>query len=96
MTHAELKAQIKDLLSEHHTNELGDLLNISDTQALKIVYEIRKEGGFDPNDWESEMSGDIWVIYGKNFSAEWIDENGDYVGFDTEEEADKYIQEKIK
>jgi hypothetical protein len=50
----------------------------------------------DPDCWEPERSGDIWVIYGKNFSGEWIDENGNYLGFDTKREAMEYIKETFK
>ena len=49
----------------------------------------------DPNCWHVEQSDDIWVIYG-NTTDEWIDENGDYLGFDTEEEANQYIKETIR
>jgi hypothetical protein len=41
------------------------------------------------------MSGDIWVIYG-NSTGEWIDEDGEYRGFDTKREAMQYIKETFK
>jgi hypothetical protein len=45
--------------------------------------------------WHVEPSEDIWVIYG-NTCDEWIDENGDYLGFDTRREAMEYIKETFK
>jgi hypothetical protein len=91
-----LKARIIELLEDNHPNELERLTGVYDTTCMKMVHEIRKDGGFDPNDWEPERSGNIWAIYGKTFSAEWIDENGDYLGFDTKREAEQYIKENIK
>ena len=71
-----------------------DALNMMyDSIMQNPVHELLSK---DPNDWEPERSGDIWAIYGKTFSAEWIDEHGDYLGFDTEREAMEYIQKEIK
>jgi hypothetical protein len=91
-----LKAKISELLEENHPNELERLTGEDDTTCMKIVHELYMEGFNDPNCWEPEMVGDIWVIFGKNFSGEWIDENGDYRGFDTKEEAEQYIEETFK
>lgn len=93
-----LKARISELLEDNHPNELGDLLDISDTEAFKLVHEIRRDGGgFDPDDWEPEYCGEgQWAIFGKTFSAEWIDEHGDYRAFKTKREAMEYIQKEIK
>jgi hypothetical protein len=88
-----LKDRIIDLLEENHPNELARLTGEDEDTCLKIVHELLSK---DPNDWEPERSGDIWAIYGKTFSAEWIDENGDYLGFDTKREANDYIKENIK
>ena len=49
----------------------------------------------DPACWHVEQSGDIWVIYG-NTTDEWLDEHGEYLGFDTEQEANDYVQETFK
>ena len=93
MNRAEMKAKIKDLLEENHPNELERLTGLDETEALKIVHEIYKDGGLhEPQFWETERVGDIWAIYGKTFAGEYIDANGDYLGFDTEEEADEYIR----
>jgi len=88
-----LKAQIIDLLEDNHPNELARLTGKDEDTCLKIVHGLLSK---DPNDWEPERSGDIWAIYGKTFSAEWIDEHGDYLGFDTKREAMEYIQKEIK
>jgi hypothetical protein len=93
MTHAELKAKIIELLEDNHPNDISYILNIEDDEVLKIVHEIYRDGGLmKPQYWESEQVGDIWAIYGKDRAGEYIDENGDYLGFDTEEEADEYIR----
>ena len=87
------KDLISKLLEENHPNELARLTGVDEDTCLKIVHELLSK---DPNDWEPERSGDIWAIYGKTFSAEWIDEHGDYLGFDTKREAMEYIQKEIK
>jgi hypothetical protein len=47
----------------------------------------------EPQYWESEhVDTDLWGIYGKDRAGEYIDENGDYLGFDTEDEANEYIK----
>ena len=97
-----LKAKISDLLEDNHPNDMGHLLNIDHREALKIVHEIYKDGGLmESQYWEAEYVGtntgeDLWGIYGKDRAGDYIDANGDYLGFDTEEEANKYIQEEIK
>ena len=88
-----LKDKIAELLEDNHPNELARLTGEDEDTCLKIVHELLSK---DPNDWEPERSGDIWAIYGKTFSAEWIDEHGDYLGFDTKREAMEYIQKEIK
>ena len=90
-----LKAKISDLLVENHPAELARLTGADDTTCKKIVHELYMERFNDSDCWHVEQSDDIWVIYG-NTTDEWIDENGDYLGFDTEEEANQYIQETIR
>ena len=91
MQHEELKAKISDLLIENHPAELARLTGEGDATCKKIVHELYMERFNDPACWHVEQSGDIWVIYG-NTTDEWIDENGDALGFDTEQEAEAYIQ----
>ena len=90
------KELISKLLEENHPNELARLTGVDEDTCLKVVHQLYMEGFNDPNCWEPERSGDIWVIYGKNFSGEWIDENGNYLGFDTKREAMEYIKETFK
>ena len=90
-----LKAEIIELLNENHPAELAHLTGADDTTCKKIVHELYMERFNDPNCWHVEQSEDIWVIYG-NTTDEWIDENGEYLGFDTEEEANQYIKETIR
>ena len=90
------KDKIALLLEENHPAELERLTGVDDTTCKKVVHQLYMEGFNDRNCWEPERSGDIWAIYGKNFSGEWIDENGDYLGFDTKREAMEYIKETFK
>ena len=90
-----LKEKIIELLEENHPAELERLTGYDDTTCKKIVHELYMENFNDPNCWHVERSGDIWVIYGDT-TDEWIDENGDYRGFDTKREANDYIKETFK
>ena len=94
--HDKLKDKIAELLEENHPAELERLTGEDDTTCKKIVHELYMEGFNDRNCWEPERVGDIWVIFGKNFSGEWIDEDGEYRGFDTKREAMEYIKETFK
>jgi hypothetical protein len=102
MSETDLKTKIKVYLEDNHPNDISYILGIDHREVLKIVHEIYRDGGLmEPQYWESEHVGtntgeDLWGIYGKDRAGEYIDANGDYLGFDTEEEADKYIQEEIK
>ena len=91
-----LKDWIAELLEENHPAELERLTGVDDTTCKKIVHELYMEGFNDQNCWEPERVGDIWVIFGKNFSGEWIDEQGEYLAFDTKREANDYIKETFK
>ena len=94
--HDKLKDKIAELLEENHPAELARLTGEDDVTCKKIVHELYMEGFNDRNCWAPERVDDIWVIFGKNFSGEWIDENGDYLGFDTKQEANDYIKETFK
>ena len=91
-----LKEKIIELLEDNHPAELERLTGVDDTICKKIVHQLYMDGFNDPNCWEPERVGDIWVIFGKNFSGEWIDEEGEYRGFDTRREAIEYIKETFK
>jgi hypothetical protein len=90
------KDKIALLLEENHPAELERLTGVDDTTCKKVVHQLYMEGFNDQNCWEPERVGDIWVIFGKNFSGEWIDEEGEYRGFDTRREANDYIKETFK
>ena len=90
-----LKEKIIELLEENHPAELERLTGYDDTTCKKIVHELYMENFNDPNCWHVERSGDIWVIYGDT-TDEWIDEDGEYRGFDTKREAMDYIKETFK
>lgn len=94
--HDKLKEQIIELLNENHPAELERLTGVDDVVCKKIVHELYMDNFNDPNCWHVERSGDIWVIFGKTFAGEWIDENGDYRGFDTKREANDHIKETFK
>jgi hypothetical protein len=102
MNHEERKAKISELLEDNHPAELERLTGIHSQECRKIVHEIYRDGGLmEPQYWEAEHVGtdtgdDLWGIYGKDRAGEYIDANGDYLGFDTLEEANQYIQEQIK
>ena len=84
--------QVEELLDEHHEAEIGALLGISDTVAKLMVRDIRSH----ITDWRPERSGDVWAIFSEDYSAEYIDADGHYHGFDTKGEALEYItKEKI-
>ena len=93
--HDKLKDWISSLLTDNHPAELARLTGEYDTTCKKIVHELYMEWFNDRNCWKPERSGDIWVIYGL-YTYEWIDVNGDYLGFDTKREAEQYIKETFK
>lgn len=90
------KDKIALLLEENHPAELERLTGVDDTTCKKVVHQLYMEGFNDPDCWEPERVGDIWVIFGKTFAGEWIDEEGEYRGFDTRREANDYIKETFK
>ena len=90
------KDLISKLLEENNPAELERLTGEDEDTCLKIVHQLYMEGFNDRKCWEPERVGDIWVIFGKNFSGEWIDEDGNYRGFDTKREAMEYIKETFK
>jgi len=90
------KDRIAELLRENHPSELERLTGVDDTTCKKVVNRLYMDNFNDQNCWEPERVGDIWVIFGKTFAGEWINEDGDYMGFDTKREANDYIKETFK
>lgn len=91
-----LKDRIALLLEEHNPAELERITGYDDVICKKIVHELYMEGFNNRDCWEPERVDTIWVIFGKNFSGEWINEDGEYMGFDTKREAMDYIKETFK
>ena len=91
----ELKPWISSLLSDNHPAELARLTGLDDVICKKAVHRLYMDGFNDRNCWKPERSGHIWVIYGLS-TDEWIDEDGNYLGFDTKREAEDYIKETFK
>jgi hypothetical protein len=69
--------------------EFGNGRRLEDLDLELIVRDIRSH----ITDWRPERSGDVWVIFSENYSAEYINAEGNYQCFDTEAEALAYIKE---
>ena len=82
--------QVEELLDEHHENEIGRLLGVPDKDVKLTAREIRSH----IKDWcPEQVCEDVWAIFSENYSAEYIDAEGNYQCFDTEAEALAYIKE---
>jgi len=92
-----MKQQIEQLLKEWHPNEIGRLVGLSDSEAKKIVREIYFDWGYTSReDWVVvEIADGEYVLYLEQ-GDEWIDEDGDYRCFDTEQEALEHLQESLR
>lgn len=92
-----MKEQIRELLKEWHPAEIGRLVGLSDNEAKKLVRQIYFEWGYtEPDDWEvKEVAGRQFVLFLKQ-GDEWIDENGDYRYFDSEEQALSHLHFSLK
>ena len=92
-----MKEQIRELLKEWHPAEIGRLVGIPGNDAKKIVREIYFEWGYaEPDDWEVQEVGDCQFVLFLKQGDEWIDENGDYRFFDTEEQARNHLHCSLK
>ena len=90
-----LKEQIITLLEENHPAELARLTGHDDWACKKIVHQLYMERFNDRDCWQAERVGDIWVIFGKT-TDEWIDEDGNYLAFNSKREANDYIKATFK
>jgi len=89
-----MKEQIRQLLEEHHPNELARLTGADDKACKIIVHELLLEYAGDPDQWFVEYCGDgQYALFGVDHSSEWIDENGDYRSFDSQAEALAYLKD---
>jgi len=92
-----MKEQIEKLLEESHPNEMGRLVGLPDNEAKKLVREIYFGWGYtELDDWVVEDMGDAQFILCLKQGDEWIDENGDYRCFDSEEEALSHLRESLQ
>jgi len=92
-----MKYVIKKFLMDYSPHELGNLTGIDQKTCLKICHEFIVKDYFltKPSDWKvEEVDTDLWGIYGDAW-GEWIDEKGDFLCFDSEELAQKYVNEEI-
>lgn len=97
MTQIEIKKRIKKLLTENSVPELGEILSMNQDDAKKLVHEmyVQDLGLNSPSDWTVEYCGEgQYALFGKQ-CGEWIDKNGDYLCFDTEQEALNYINKEL-
>jgi hypothetical protein len=89
--------KVEKLLEDYHPNEIGRLLGVSEQEGKKIVREIYFGWGYtEPDDWEVQESGDDHFILCLKQGDEWIDENGDHVLFESEEEALSHLRESLQ
>jgi len=85
-----MKNRIKELLNEYHVAEIGRLVDLTDAEVMRIVREIYLvDWGY--TDWQPRNVGNGFALF--CHGAEWIDENGDYLIFNTEDQAMQYLNE---
>jgi len=94
---AEIEKKVEKLLEDYHPNEIGRLIGVSEQEGKKIVREIYFGWGYtEPDDWEvQELDDDHFILCLKQ-GDEWIDDNGDHVLFDSEEEAISHLNESLQ
>lgn len=86
---------VEQLLREYHPNELHTQTGWSDKKCKQICHALYLKW-FDKSDWVPESMGDYWVIFRNNYGEEWIDEEGDFLCFDTHKEAQDYLSKFFK
>jgi len=82
------KHKVKKLLWEHHPAEIGKLMDMTENEGKKIVRRVILEDWGYKN-YEPRNVGNGYALF--CFGSEWIDENGDNLIFDTENQAREYI-----
>jgi len=92
-----LRAKALELLPDNHENEIGFLLGLGqDTGAMLTGREICRdiylnEFGYSVHDFSPvEIDNNEWGIFAED-GLEWIDENGEYLIFETQAEAAEYL-----
>lgn len=91
-----MKYRVIDLLRDYSPNEIGRLIGWSDDDALRLVHDIYinvwKLTGWRPEQISTHPVG--YALYCDQ-GAEYIDNTGNYLWFDTEAEANQYVRENI-
>jgi len=83
------KSKVKKLLWENHAAEIGRLMGMTESDGKKIVRRIMLED-WGYAQWHPRYVGDGYALFCNG--AEWIDENGDNLIFDTEQKAMEYME----
>lgn len=92
-----IRDQIEELLKEWHPAEIGRLVGLPDNEAKKIVREIYFGWGYtNPEDWVVQEVADRQFVLFLKQGDEWIDENGDYRFFDSEEQAISHLHASLR
>ena len=84
-----MKEQIKTLLSDYHPNEIPDLLNANEKDVFVIIHDIYIND-FKLTGWHSEEIDDGYIIM-SDCGTEYIDDDGEYLWFETKKDADAFI-----
>jgi hypothetical protein len=82
------KYKVKKLLMDYHSAEIGKLMDMTENEGKKIVRRIQLED-WGYKKYEPRNVGNGYALF--CFGSEWIDENGDNLIFDTENQAREYI-----
>lgn len=85
------KEMVLRALEEEHPAEIPDMLNMERGECFRLIREIYlKDRGY--NDWRPErIEANCWVLF--HNGDEYIDERGEWLSFESEAEALKFIVE---
>jgi len=85
---------VEALLEEYHPAEVARLADLTEPYAHKIVHYIYTQR-WKLTGWEPEyLDRNHWGIFSKG--TEYINEDGEYLCFETEAQARDYINERLK
>jgi hypothetical protein len=93
----EIKEKIEELLKEWHPAEIGRLVGLDDLEAKKIIRQIYFEWGYtEPQDYKVEFIGDKNYVIFLNQGDEFIDHDGFFRFFDSEESAISHLHSSLR
>jgi hypothetical protein len=93
----EIKEKISELLKEWHPNEIGRLVGLHDLDAKKIIRQIYFEWGYtESEDYKVELINENNYVIFLNQGDEWIDEDGFFRYFDSEESALSHLHSSLR